>query len=698
MTSGHDGDADSDGDGLASRAAGDGARAELTEPPPPPWRVAEVRRLGGELSQAIEELTDPFDLAADALPFAGAIVESLHEPLLVLRPNLTVHIANPAFYTHFKVSSGATEGHRIYDLGNGQWNIPALRAALDDVLPKSKRLYNFEVTHEFEGLGRRVMLINARRLDHVQLILIGIRDVTAEHGAAAALRESEARYRTIVENLPDYAMLMTDPRGVVVEWTEGAERVTGYSAAEAVGRHVKLIYTPEQVASGYVEREFAEAAETGRAEREDWRMRKGGERFWANEIVSPIKDAGGELCGFAKITRDLGERRWMENELRESEERFRLVVDNVKDYGIFMADAAGVITSWNPGAEQIFGFTRDEAVGMDARVLFTAEDQATSQHEKELELARQQGRASDDRWQRRKNGEAFWANGVTTALRDAAGNVVGFVKILRDETRRKQTEEQLKHDNEALERRVAERTGEMQGHQRQLRSLVAELGREEIRQRSILATELHDNLAQLLAVCKMRVAAIEAQSPPGTKMRKDAAVVKDSLAEAISYTRTLMTDLRPDVLGEHDLRAAVEWIAKRMSGQGLKVEVFDDGTPKPLHEEVLGFLFQAVRELLWNVVKHARTTEAAVHIERSAGEVRVRVEDNGVGFNPSQRAALAPEEGGYGLFSIAERIDLLGGRFEVNSARRRGTRVILTAPLDPGQGEPGAAAAAGDAG
>jgi signal transduction histidine kinase len=143
-----------------------------------------------------------------------------------------------------------------------------------------------------------------------------------------------------------------------------------------------------------------------------------------------------------------------------------------------------------------------------------------------------------------------------------------------------------------------------------------------------------------------------------------------------------MTDLRPDVLDEHDLAAALEWAGERMSRHGLKVEVVDDGKPKPLNEEVLGFLFQAVRELLWNVVKHAKTTEATVHVERPDGEVRVTVADRGRGFDPSKQTA-PTEEGGYGLFSIAERIDLLGGKVVIHSARRKGTRVTLTAPLEP---------------
>jgi len=272
---------------------------------------------------------------------------------------------------------------------------------------------------------------------------------------------------------------------------------------------------------------------------------------------------------------------------------------------------------------------------------------------------------------------------VTTATRDSSGALLGFTKILRDDTQRKTLEDQLRSANEALERRVTERTDTLRQHQGQLRSLVAELGRAEIQQRRLLASELHDNLAQLLAVCKMRTAAVEAQLHGTAPLRQELTAVKDALGEAITYTRTLMGDLRPDVLDEHDLTAALEWVAKRMSRHGLKVTLEDDGKPKPLHEEAIGFLFQAVRELLWNVVKHARTTEATLSVSSDDKAVYVVIEDNGVGFKRSKGNPLPTEQGGYGLFSIAERIDLLGGRLELETAPRKGTRVTLVAPIDP---------------
>jgi signal transduction histidine kinase len=238
----------------------------------------------------------------------------------------------------------------------------------------------------------------------------------------------------------------------------------------------------------------------------------------------------------------------------------------------------------------------------------------------------------------------------------------------------------LRELNEGLEQRVQERTRQMAEYQQQLRSLVAELSSTEQRERHRVATELHDNLAQLLAVCKMRVSAIEASAQPGSTVAKEAGAVRSFLGEGIAYTRTLMTDLRPDVLNDSDLTAAVGWVAQGMRRHGLEVRVEDDGLPKPLDEEMLGLLFHCVRELLFNVVKHARTNEATVSIERPDGTVRVTVADSGVGFDPTKLAAVPSEEGGFGLFSIRERLSLLGGAMEVEGSPGRGTRIRLTVP------------------
>lgn len=250
----------------------------------------------------------------------------------------------------------------------------------------------------------------------------------------------------------------------------------------------------------------------------------------------------------------------------------------------------------------------------------------------------------------------------------------------RDAAELRLSQDQLQALNEALEQRVAERTAALTKEQRRLRALVKELGNAEARERKRLATELHDHLAQLLAVCKMKVSGIEASAPPGSPTAVEAGAVKQLLGEGIEYTRTLMSDLRPNTLNEDNLAAAMQWVARRMERHGLSVRVEDDGDPKPLEETLLTLIFDSVRELLFNVVKHAGTRAATVSLRRAGGEARVTVSDAGAGFDPS-RQATPSDVGGFGLFSISERLSLLGGLMEVESAPGRGACIRLIVPL-----------------
>lgn len=221
----------------------------------------------------------------------------------------------------------------------------------------------------------------------------------------------------------------------------------------------------------------------------------------------------------------------------------------------------------------------------------------------------------------------------------------------------------------------------LRAYQQRLRGLVKELGRAELRERKRLAGELHDNLAQMLALCKMKVSAIEAAAPAGSPTSVDALTVKELLGQGIEYTRSLMSDLRPEVLNEHDLAAAIQWVWRRMEPYGLVVRVEDDGQPKPLGEELVALIFDCTRELLFNVVKHAATNQATVLLSRSNGEVRVTVNDEGVGFDPGWRMEASSEQRGFGLFSITERLDMFGGRTEVASVHGHGANVSLIVPI-----------------
>jgi PAS domain S-box-containing protein len=254
------------------------------------------------------------------------------------------------------------------------------------------------------------------------------------------LERSEERFRLLVDSVQDYAMFMLDPEGHVATWNLGAVRIKGYSAEEIIGRHFSVFYPPDVVVRGWPEHELRTAAQVGRFEDEGWRLRKDGSRFWANVVITALRAPDGALLGFAKVTRDLTERRRHEEELRQSEERFRLMIDAVQDYAIFMLDPDGRVASWNSGAQRIKGYAAAEIIGQHFSTFYPAEAIARGWPEHELAVAREEGRFEDEGWRLRKDGTRFWASVVITAVHDEQGQLRGFAKITRDVTQRRQVE------------------------------------------------------------------------------------------------------------------------------------------------------------------------------------------------------------------------------------------------------------------
>src|SRR5437763_404577 len=222
------------------------------------------------------------------------------------------------------------------------------------------------------------------------------RDVTERHEMERALRETEQRFRLIVEGAKEYALLMLDPEGRVVSWNAGSERLKGYRAEEIVGHHHSRFYPPEDVRAGKPERALQQALVEGQWEDEGWRVRKDGSRFWANVIITPLHDAQGTPLGFAKLTRDLTERRRAEAVLRQNEERLRLMVDSVKDYAIIMLDREGRVISWNAGAERTKGYRAEEILGRHFSRFYPPEEVAQGKPEGELDRAVRDGQLEED--------------------------------------------------------------------------------------------------------------------------------------------------------------------------------------------------------------------------------------------------------------------------------------------------------------
>jgi PAS domain S-box-containing protein len=265
-----------------------------------------------------------------------------------------------------------------------------------------------------------------------------------------ASQSEDGRYRLLIEAVTDYAIYMLDRNGIVSSWNAGARRFKGYEAHEIIGEHFSRFYPEAERLAGTPDRALATAAGEGQFEAEGWRIRKDGSRFWAHVVIDPIFDEGGGLVGFAKITRDLTERRAAYETLRESEEQLRLLMQTVSDYAIYMLDPLGNVASWNLGAERIKGYRAEEIIGEHFSRFYTAEGIAGGEPQAALATACREGRFEKEGLRVRKNGAEFWANVVIKPILGEHDDVIGFAKVTRDVSERREAQRALEFAREAL--------------------------------------------------------------------------------------------------------------------------------------------------------------------------------------------------------------------------------------------------------
>jgi PAS domain S-box-containing protein len=294
------------------------------------------------------------------------------------------------------------------------------------------------------GTVRNVLACNQQgqgRFPDMAQNLVKDRPSTVEEGVS---------YRLLVESVTDYAIYMLDPSGIVVSWNAGAQRFKGYTPEEIIGQHFSRFYTEEERAQDLPTKILEIAVREGKFEREGWRVRKDGSRFWAHVVIDPVYDQSGRLTGFAQITRDLTERKKADDELRASEQQFRMLVQGVTDYAIYMLSPEGIVTNWNAGAERIKGYLADEIVGRHFSQFYTPEDREAGKPQHALETALAEGRFESEGWRVRKDGTRFRSHVILDPIRDNEGNLLGFAKITRDITERKAAQESLERTREAL--------------------------------------------------------------------------------------------------------------------------------------------------------------------------------------------------------------------------------------------------------
>jgi PAS domain S-box-containing protein len=483
-------------------------------------------------------------------------------------------------------------------------------------------------------------------------------------------------FAQLIHSVRDYAIFLLDRSGRVASWNPGAERIKGYAAAEIIGQHFSAFYTEEAKQRRWPEQELVFAEQQGRFEDEGWRVRKDGSQFWADVVISAVRDHRGELRGYSKVTRDLSERRKQEETLRRSEERFRLLVEGVRDFAIYMLDPEGRVVSWNSGAERIKGYKAQEIIGQSFSVFYPHEAIAKKWPEQGLAMAREHGRFEDEGLRVRKNGSTFWANVVVTPLYDAHGMLRGYAKVTRDLTDRKRVE--------ALERA-----------ERQTNEFLA-----------MLAHELRNPLAPIsnaLQLLSKRPAAdsteqwvrevLQRQTGQMTRLVDDLLDVSRITRSAIALAMEPM-DMRQVVRSAVD--ASLQWVQSR--SQALSVHL-------PEQElVVLGDetrLTQVLQNLLHNAAKYTpQGGRIEISARREDGDIVVVVHDNGMGMEPDMlrsafelfrqgQQALDRTEGGLGVgLTLVQRLVAMhGGTVEARSAGPdQGSEFIVQLPAAAASG------------
>jgi PAS domain S-box-containing protein len=493
---------------------------------------------------------------------------------------------------------------------------------------------------------------------------------------------SDDRYRLLVEAITDYAIYMLDPEGRITSWNPGAQRFKGYASDEIIGEHFSRFYTPQDREAGVPEAALRTATQEGRFEAEGWRVRKDGTRFWANVVIDPIRAPSGDLLGFAKITRDLTERRAAEESLRLSEESFRLLVQGVTDYAVYMLDPQGRVTNWNAGAQRIKGYAPDEVIGEHFSRFYTEEDRAAGEPARALAAATAAGRFEKEGVRVRKDGTRFWAHVIIDAIRSPSGDLIGFAKITRDITERRDAQEALEKAREALfQSQKLEAIGQLTGG---------------------VAHDFNNLLMAILGSLEL----VRKRLPHDAKVTPliDNAVMAAERGAALTQRMLAFARKQELAMRNVDLPSLVRGLSELLRGSlgpSITLEMrFPAGLP-PIHTDP-GQLESAVINLAVNA-RDAMPSGGTISISAKAealpegsglglpaGDyVRLAVTDTGEGMDADTLARAAEpffttkgigKGTGLGLSMAHGLAEQSGGRLKIESAAGRGTTVTFWFP------------------
>jgi PAS domain S-box-containing protein len=507
------------------------------------------------------------------------------------------------------------------------------------------------------------------------------KDHVASSSAAAGAISQERPLELLIDAVTDYAIYMLDPSGIVASWNAGARRIKGYDAVEIIGAHFSRFFTEEDRLRGAPDHALDVARRTGRFESEGWRLRKDGSRFWALAVIEAIRREDGGLIGFAKVTRDMTERRQAQQALIDSERSFRLLVAGVSDYSIFMLDPDGIVSNWNLGAERIKGYRADEIVGQHFSRFYAEADRAAGLPERGLAAARTEGRYEAEGWRVRKDGTRFWASVVIDAIRDEAGQPIGFAKITRDITEKRNTAIALEKAREQLAQvQKLEAIGQLTGG-------VA-----------------HD-FNNLLMVISGRLEILQ-QKELGAEILADITAIERAVHRGESLTRQLLTFARRQALRPTSISLR-QWLPRllemlRPSLRGdieLRMQVADDVWPIEVDANELEFALINLAVNARDAMPSGGRVTITMTNEELAGSdapdglagsfVRIAVSDTGQGipaelqsrvFEPFFTTKEIGKGTGLGLAQVYGFAMQSGGTVNFTSREGEGTTVAIFLP------------------
>jgi two-component system, chemotaxis family, CheB/CheR fusion protein len=482
--------------------------------------------------------------------------------------------------------------------------------------------------------------------NHIGFVTI-MRDLTEQK----KLEDAKFFLAAIVESSED-SIVTVNFEGEITSWNKSAENLYGYTAREAVGKPLTMLTLPgdlQKVLSNIDDIKHSRKVKIF----DTVRVHKDGRELNLEVRLSPVKNAKGRVIAISTVARDITARKASSDALRASESRYRAVVESASDYAIFTLDTNNKVTSWNKGAENIFGWKENEIIGTDGAVLFTPEDREKGAHIKEIETARREGRAADERWHIRKDHTLFFASGLLMTLE---GSESGFVKICRDQTEKVKAETALK-DKEMLTHLVSIQEDE----------------------RRRIARDLHDHLGQQLTDLRLRLASLKKDCDNETISQKveDVQKLADRIDRDVDF---LAWELRPAALDDFGLRTTLgNFVREWATYAGIRADYHTHGAARRrLPFEVETNLYRIAQEALNNILKHAKAQNVSVLLERQGDLITLIIEDDGIGFDPKAKKNRTK---GMGLVGMSERAKICGGSLEIESVSGKGTTIYARIPV-----------------